>query len=302
MYFSRALANHAGDDESGQIMISFGVSTWLWESPFQNQSIRLFERIKNMGFDAVEIPVEDPGLINIIQIREGLKEFELIPIICGAFGPTRDLTNEDAAIHQQCFNYINACFEICNALGADFLAGPMYSAVGKARMLSGEGRKREWDLAVHNLQKVCAMAEAFGVSIAIEPLNRFESDLVNTSADVVRLVEDINHQSAGILLDSFHMTIEEKDIRAAIVKAGKKLIHVQVSENHRGIPGTGLTPWEDFNEGLLEIGYNGTVSIESFTPDVKELAGAVCIWKTMASDQDTFAREGLHFLKKLLRK
>lgn len=302
MYISRPLANYAGDDESGQIMISFGVSTWLWESPFQNQTIRLFERIKNMGFDAVEIPVEDPELINISEVREGLKEFELTPIICGAFGPSRDLTHEDASVHQQCFNYLRACFEICNGLGADFLAGPMYSAVGKARMLSQEGRNREWDLAVHNLKKVCAMAADFGVSLAIEPLNRFESDLVNTSADVVRLVEDINHQSAGILLDSFHMTIEEKDIRAAIVKAGKKLIHVQVSENHRGIPGTGLTPWQDFREGLLEVGYEGTVSIESFTPDVKELAGAVCIWKTMAPDQDTFAHEGLHFLKKLLRK
>jgi D-psicose/D-tagatose/L-ribulose 3-epimerase len=283
-------------------MMSFGVSTWLWESPFQNETLKHFEKIKKMGFDCVEIPVEDTGLIDISKVAEALKEFELKPIVCGAFGPTRDLTHEDPKVHEICFQYLRECFEICNGLGADFLAGPMYSAVGKARILSEEGRRKEWDLAVSNLQKVCGMANDFGVSLAIESLNRFESDLVNTAEDVVRLVEDINHPRAGILLDSFHMTIEEKDLKDAILKAGKKLIHVQVSENHRGIPGTGLTPWENFRDGLWEINYQGIVSIESFTPNVKELAGAVCIWKTMAKDQDTFAREGLHFLKKLFNR
>ncbi len=143
------------------------------------------------------------------------------------------------------------------------------------------------------------MAGPQGLSIAIEPLNRFETDLVNTAADVLRMVQDINHSSAKIILDSFHMTIEERDLKAAFHTVKDHLIHVQVSENYRGFPGTGLTPWNDLRDGIQEIGYEGVVSIESFTPELKELAGAVCFWKPMAESQDAFATEGLAFLKKL---
>jgi D-psicose/D-tagatose/L-ribulose 3-epimerase len=141
------------------------------------------------------------------------------------------------------------------------------------------------------------MAHTHDLSIALEPLNRFESDMVNTAEDVMRLVTDINHASAMVLLDGFHMTIEEKNIRNAINTVGDKLIHVQVSENHRGVPGTGLSPWNDFKLGLEDINYSGGLVIESFTPEIKELAAVVCIWKTMAKSQDEFAQQGLAFLK-----
>lgn len=285
---------------NGKNAITFGVSTWLWTSPFNREALGLFPTIKSMGFDMVEIPIEDPELIPIEATRQALEDNGLSPIICGAFGPSKDLTHEDTTVHQNCLDYIQACFDIGNALGGKFLAGPMYSAVGKARMLPEDQRKREWDLAVQNLQKVCQMAAASGQLIALEPLNRFESDLVNTAEDVRRMVNDINHPAAKILLDTFHMTIEERDIRAAINAAGDHLLHIQVSENHRGVPGTGLTPWGDFAEGVKDIQYQGTISIESFTPNNVELAGAVCIWKTMAESQDAFAREGLNFLRKLI--
>lgn len=285
---------------NGKNAITFGVSTWLWTSPFNREALGLFPTIKSMGFDMVEIPIEDPELIPIEATRQALADNGLSPIICGAFGPNKDLTHDDPAVHQHCLDYIQACFDIGNALGGKFLAGPMYSAVGKARMLPEDQRKREWDLAVQNLQKVCQMAADSGQLIALEPLNRFESDLVNTAEDVRRMVNDINHPAAKILLDTFHMTIEERDIRAAINTAGDHLLHIQVSENHRGVPGTGLTPWGDFAEGVKDIQYQGTVSIESFTPNNVELAGAVCIWKTMAESQDAFAREGLKFLRQLI--
>jgi len=279
--------------------IQFGVSTWLWESPFNTATISLFPKIKSLGYDIVEIPVEDPGLIDGITVKKALEDNGLKPLVCGVFGPTKDLTSEDTSLHQNCFNYVEKSFELCNLMEVDFLAGPMYSAVGKARMVSDEQRKTEWQRAVSNLGMVCDMAKKSGLSIAIEPLNRFESDLVNTAEDVMRLVKDINQPNAKVLLDGFHMTIEEKDIRKAINTVGDKLIHVQVSENHRGVPGTGLTPWNDFKKGLEDIGYIGAIVIESFTPEIKELAGAVCIWKHLANSQDEFASDGLRFLKKL---
>ena len=131
-----------------------------------------------MGFHGVEIAVEDPDLLDLKTIKTALADHQLIPVICGVFGPSRDLTHVDAAIHQECFDYIKRCFDVCNYLDTNFLAGPIYSAVGKARRLSNEDRKKEFDLAVLNLQKVCHQAQRRGLSIAIEPLNRFETDLI----------------------------------------------------------------------------------------------------------------------------
>jgi D-psicose/D-tagatose/L-ribulose 3-epimerase len=278
--------------------ITYGVSTWLWQSPFSTESISLFPKIKKMGYDVVEIPVEDPGLIDGKIVKKALEDNGLVPTVCGVFGPTKDLTAEDVSLHENCFRYVEKCFQLCEVLEVNFLAGPMYSAVGKARMVPPEQRKLEWELAVLNLQKVCDIAKGYGQSIALESLNRFESDLVNTAEDLMRLVTDINKPNAKVLLDGFHMTIEEKNIREAINTVGDALIHVQVSENHRGVPGTGLTPWNDFKLGLADIGYQGAIVIESFTPEIKELAGAVCIWKHLAASQDEFASEGLEFLKK----
>lgn len=280
--------------------IKIGVSTWLWTSPFTTDSIALFPKIKSMGFDVVEIPVEYPDLIDGLQVKHALKENGLQAVVCGAFGPTRDLTNEDPNVHKHCFDYISKCFNLCHTWEAEFFAGPMYSSVGKARMVPAEQRMIEWDRAVRNLRTVCEHAQENGLMIALEPLNRFESDLINTAEDVMRLVAEINHPAAKVMLDGFHMSIEEKNLEDAIASVGSKLIHVQVSENHRGIPGTGQTDWQSLKSGLQKTGYRGTVSIESFTPEIKELAGAVCIWKNLAESQDGFAKEGFTFLKKLL--
>ena len=278
--------------------VTFGVSTWLWTSPFNRETIALFPKIKSFGYDAVEIPVEDPSLIDLDLVKKALADQELKGIICGAFGPSRDLTHDDPAFHQTCFTYLDSCLEIASELGAGFVAGPMYSAVGKARLVALEQRKVEWDRAVSNLRKVCRRAGEFGLDLAIETLNRFETDLINTSEDLMRLIGDINEPQAKAVLAGFHLSIEEPELESAIRLVGDKLIHVQVSENYRGTPGTGQTNWAAWKRGLEAIDYRGTISIESFTPQVKELAGAVCIWKPLVPSQDGFAKDGLEFLKK----
>lgn len=278
--------------------ISYGVSTWLWASPFSTATAHeFFPKIAQMGFDIVEIAVEDPALINTAEVKEALQKHKLKANVCGAFGPTRDLTSDNKSIQENCISYIESCLDICVELDCNFFGGPMYSAVGKARMVSPEQRKIEWQRAVNNLKKVCGMASSRGLQIALEPLNRFESDLINTVADVTRLIKDIDHPAAKIMIDGFHMNIDERNIEAAIITAGTNLIHVQVSENYRGTPGTGQTRWDDYKSGLEKINYKGTVTIESFTPENKELAGAVCFWHPMAESQDSFAIEGLRFLK-----
>lgn len=280
--------------------IKFGVSTWLWTSPFTTASIEpMFKKVAEMGFDAIEIAVEDPSQIDNDAVKKALGKYHLTPIVCGAFGRTRDLTHEDPVIHLQCFQYIEDCLKCCKAWNAGFVAGPMYSAVGKTRMLSAEKRNAEWDLAVRNLRIACEMAARYDCYLALEPLNRFESDLVNTAKDVCRMIDEIEHPAAKVMLDSFHMNIEESDPYQAIVDAGDRLIHFQISENHRGIPGTGITPWNAYQRGLNAINYKGVVSIESFTPNNQELAEAVCIWRPFAESQDEFAISGLQFMQQL---
>lgn len=269
----------------------------MWTSPFRTEDAdALFSKIKGYGYDKVEIAVEDPADINVDEIRKKLKEYELEVIICGAFGPTRDLTSDDPSLRKIGMEYIKSCLEIAGELGAGFFAGPMYSAVGKARMVPPEQRKVEWDLAVSGIHEAARMAESHGLVIGLEPLNRFESDLINNTDDVLALIHDVNHSAARVCLDMFHMNIEEADPEQAIVNVGDRLVHMQVSENYRGTPGSGSANWKAYYRGLERIGYNKAISIESFTPENKELAAAVCVWKSLAKDQDSFANDGYRFL------
>lgn len=277
--------------------INFGVSTWLWQSPFTTETITLFPKIKALGFDVVEIPVEDPTLIDVKVVKDALDVHGLQPTICIVFGDDKDLTSQDETLHKNCFEHAEKCFSLASALGANFVAGPLYAAVGKARLAPEDVKKKEWKRSVKNLRVLSDIAAVYGLDIALEPLNRFESDLINTTSDVVRLLDEIEKDNMKIILDGFHMTIEEQDICKAINLAGDRLIHVQVSENHRGIPGTGLTPWAEFAKGLQDVNYSGAIVIESFTPEIPELAAAVNIWKKLANDQDEFAKKGLKFLK-----
>ena len=236
-------------------------------------------------------------LVDARRVRQIAHDHGLAVSVCGAFGPGRDLTNADARVRQATQDYIKACLDFAVEVGAPMFCGPLYAEVGKRRQLPEAERRAEWQLAVAGVRQACEAAAERKLRIAIEPLNRFETDLVHTAADAVRMARDVDHPAAGVMIDSFHMTIEEDNLERAVLAAGPHLLHVQVSENQRGIPGTGLTDWAGFARGLRTVGYRGLVVIESFTPDNRDLAGAVCIWNRRAPDQDAFARQGLQFLK-----
>ncbi len=278
-----------------------GATTWLWVSPLTTAAAEeLIPRIARLGFGAVELPLEDPALLDARRIRQLLSDHNLKGSACGAFGPGRDLTHPDSKVRRSTLDYIERCLDFAAEIGAPAVCGPLYSEVGKRRYLPDAQRQAEWSLAVEGVRAACIMASARGKRIAIEPINRFETDLVNSVADGVRFARDVAHPAAGLMIDSFHMTLEEDNLEAAIRAAGDLLVSVQVSENQRGVPGTGLTDWSAFARGLAAVNYNGTVIIESFTPENRDLAAAVCIWKRRVPDQDTFAREGLAFLQRTL--
>ncbi len=278
-----------------------GVNTWTWISPFTTADAAiLFPKVKEMGFDIVEIPLEDPTLADGPTVAEALKANGLSATVCGAFGPSRDLTSEDPANIQGSLDYILAAVKFTQEVGATVLAGPMYSAVGKARQVPPDVKKREFDMAVAGLKKAGVMAADHGVTLAIEPLNRFETDLINTARQAKDLIQAIDSPNVKIHLDTFHMNIEEESVYDAIVIAGADLAHVHASESNRGTPGSALAAWEDLARGIKAVNYTGPVVIETFTPDVKEIARAAAIWRPLAVTQDDLAYQGLVFLRALL--
>jgi D-psicose/D-tagatose/L-ribulose 3-epimerase len=281
-------------------MIGVGVNAWVWTSPFTAESVELIARAASFGFDAITLPVEEPAEIDGEAVRRALRETNLRVHVTGAFGPTRDLTHDEPRFREESLRYLADTLALCERWGARLLVGPCYSAVGKRRHVAPEQRKVEWERAVVGLRRAGDLAARHGVVLAVEPLNRFETDLVNTAEQLAKLLAEVGHPAVKAHLDTFHMHIEEKDVAAAVRRVGRDLVYVDASESDRGTPGSGQVDWIGLAHALREVGYAGDCVIESFTPDCRTIAAAAAIWRPLAPSQDALARDGLAFLRKLL--
>ncbi len=282
--------------------IQFGASTFIWVSPFDTASFHLVKKVKEIGYDILEVAVEDKDLIDWPALKEMAKDEGLHITISGAFGPDRDISNVDAAVRENGLQYIIDCIRIAEDMGSPIFTGPVYSAVGKTRIVSDEQKKQERDWCIENLLKAAEVAASCGVVVGVEPLNRFETDMVNTADQALLIVKEISHKNIKISLDTFHCNIEEKNIPDAIRKVGKELLcHVQGNESDRGTPGTGHLDWKGIKEALAEIDYEGAMVIETFGAPSKELARAACIWRPLANSADELASEGVQFYKQMFK-
>jgi D-psicose/D-tagatose/L-ribulose 3-epimerase len=256
--------------------------------------------VKAMGFDLLEVACENPQLLDIQAIRNELVKHELSGIICGVFGADRNICSFDPKVRENASRYITWLIDAAALLGSPVMAGPMYSAVGKDHLEDSEARRKEWDLAVSGIREMADYADGKGVKLALETLNRFETDMLNTVSQGIKFIRDVGRDNVGFHLDTFHMHLEEKSSPEAIHMAGDKLFHFHACENDRGVPGTGQVHWQEIAAALKSVNYQGPVVIESFTSQVKEIARAVSIWREIAPSQDAIALQGLQFLKELL--
>lgn len=278
----------------------FGASTFIWVSPFSTENADLLTKVKNMGYDIIEIAVEDKNMIDWPFIKEIARDLDLKITISGAFGPERDISSTNPAYRKLGKEYIIDCIKIAEDMESPIFGGPLYSAVGKTRLVAAEQKKQERDWCIETLVEVSAIAADYGVVLGLEPLNRFETDMVNTVDQALSIVNEVASPNLKIVLDTFHSNIEEKDIPASVRKIGKDLLcHVQGNESDRGTPGTGHLEWEGIRDALVAIGYDGAVVIETFGQPSKELAAAACIWRPLANSADELASEGLAFYKQL---
>jgi D-psicose/D-tagatose/L-ribulose 3-epimerase len=275
-----------------------GLSTFVLASPFSDADAEAaFAKVASFGYDVVEVCVEDPALLSAGALTDAAGRTGLAVGICGAFGPDRDLSAEDPGRRAAALDYLRGCVELAHAVGSPHVAGPMYAPTGQARLLPPDDRERQRARAAESLRAAADHAGERGVRLAIEPLNRFETDLVNTVEQGLELCAAVGRGNVGLLVDTFHMNIEEKDIAAAVRLGGERIFHVQVSENDRGTPGSGHVPWPGFFGALVEIGYTGQIVVESFLPTVAEIARAVSLWRPVAASMDELAADGLAFLQ-----
>jgi D-psicose/D-tagatose/L-ribulose 3-epimerase len=278
----------------------FGASTFIWASPFSNATLDLIDKVADLGFDLIEICIEDPATIDTIAISGRLRKAGIGATVCGAFGPYRDLSDGDQATRENGVRYLSRCVDIAADLGSPIVAGPMYSATGKTRLLSAPEREAQWRMSIESMKRASDYASKMGVKLAVEPLNRFETDLLNTVAQAVHWLDRLGRDNVGLLLDTFHMNIEERDIPDAIRLGGDRVFHFHSCANDRGTPGKDHLPWLEIADALRFIRYAGATVIEAFTPEVREIARAVSIWRPLAESQDALARDGLKFLKATL--
>jgi D-psicose/D-tagatose/L-ribulose 3-epimerase len=280
----------------------FGINSFLFVSPFTTESAKLFPKFKKWGFDTVELPIESPEHIDAAKVRKAADKAGIaIGSVCACMGPGRDFRGSEAD-QQTAMAYCKALIDHMVVLGCPSLIGPVYSVVGLIGPHDDAEKKAQFALVVKNLKELAQYAEAKGVQICVEPLNRFETDFLNTCEQGLKLVKAVKSPAVRLHLDTFHMNIEEKDQAAAILAAGAHLGHFHACGSDRGTPGNDHIDWKPIVAALKKIKYSGDVVIESFTTDVKVIARAAAIWRKMEPTRDEIATKGLANLRKFFRK
>jgi D-psicose/D-tagatose/L-ribulose 3-epimerase len=275
--------------------MKYGVNTFIWTVNFTRDNLPLLPEIKRHGFDGVEVSMFHAKDFALNDIRRGLEQNAMECTICSVIPKGLSVISEDSSVRQKTRAHLEECIQTTADVGAKIIAGPLYSPVGYL-----PGRRRtpdEWKWAVDCYQSLGPVLARVGVTVAIEPLNRFETYFLNTAADAVALCDQINHPNVGILFDTFHANIEEKNIGQAYRTVAPHLKHVHTCENDRGIPGSGHVEWKDVFQALRDIRYDGWLTIESFGFSLGELSAAASIWRDVAPTPESIAFEGIKFLK-----
>ncbi len=281
-------------------MRAVGVNTWVWVSPLTDDNVAtLLRTVADLGFDAVEIPLENVGDLSAEKVCAALADTGLTPYVVGAMAPGRDLVSTDPASVARTRDYLRACVDLAAAVGAGTVCGPFYAATGRVWRMDAAQRTAAYSEMREGIAPVVDYAGERGVTIGIEPLNRYETSLVNTVDQALEAYDGMLGDSLGLALDTYHLNIEERSTAGAVRHAGRHLAHLQVCGSDRGAPGGDQTDWPALMTALDEVGYDGPLNIESFTAENASIATAASIWRPLAVTQDDLARDGLAFLRSL---
>ena len=275
--------------------MKFGVNMFLWTATFTERHFDLLPTIRDHGFDGIEVSLFRPQEFQATKIRHALRGDGLGCTVCSVLPNGMSLICDDSDIRRKTISHMSDCVQVTAEAGADLIVGPLYAPVGYL-----PGRRRtgdEWKRAIDAYQELGPVLEKNSIHLCIEPLNRFETYFLNTTADAVRLCEEVCHANVGILWDTFHANIEEKDLGQALLSAGRYLKHVHTCENDRGAPGSGHVDWKGVFAALEQLHYDGWLTIESFGFTLGDLSSAASIWRDLAQTPEDIAWQGIEFLK-----
>jgi D-psicose/D-tagatose/L-ribulose 3-epimerase len=280
--------------------LKFGANTWIWASPLSDEWLaQMAPQLRDWGFDLVELPVEQLGDWSPEHAASILASHGLGASVAVAMAPGRELCGADPDTVAATQAFLRDCLDVAAAVGAGAIAGPIYTSTGRTWRISPDERRRLYAELREALAPVCDYGGSIGVKVALEPLVRYETSLLNTVEQALEAIDGLPAESCGLLVDTYHANIEERDVGAAFRAAGDRLVHVHASANDRGIPGADHVDWAAVRDALRDIGYDGTVVIESFTAENETIATAASIWRPLAPSQDAIAADGVAFLREL---
>jgi D-psicose/D-tagatose/L-ribulose 3-epimerase len=280
--------------------LPIGANPWIWHSPVTDAALaRTIPRLGRWGFDAIELPLEQPGDWSPASVARLLTSCQVRPAcVVAVMPPGRDLVRTSPETVRATQEYLLSCVDAAHQVGAPVVAGPVYAAVGRTWRIPAEERAGVYAEFREGLAPVVEHARAAGVRIAVEPLNRYETSVLNTVGQTLEALDGLPEETVGVALDTYHQNIEERGLTIATRQAAGRIAHVQVCANDRGTPGTDSLDWWGFLCELLSGGYDGPVCIESFTAHNDSIAVAASIWRPLADSQDAIAVDGLAFLRK----
>lgn len=273
--------------------------------PFTAEHFPWFGRLRAMGYDFIELLVPEPGELDLPATRRALEEAGLGVVLAARVNLQRNLTGDAPAARKAGVDYLAYAVECAAALGAKIVGGPLY---GNPLVFAGRApapvpedlRLRRQDWCVTGLEQAGAAAAKAGIMLAVEPLNRFETDILSTTRQALDLLDLVGHRSVGLMLDTFHMHMEEASIPEAILQAGGRIVHFQANENHRGFVGTGATDWVAVARALHQVGYDGPISLEPFRRNDDRFGVPIAQWRPPHEDETGRLVASLHFLRNAL--
>jgi len=277
--------------------MKIGINLLLYATCVTKEHLQLLKALKEAGTDGVEIPTMEGKVSDYVQLGKILDDLGLERTSSMAFvTPDQNPVSGDSRQRQGAVDHLNWLIDCSHAMGSTVICGPMFQTIGQ---FTGNGpTETELARAAEVLLKVADKAQAAGIILALEPLNRFECYLLNTLKDAAAFTRRVNHPAVGVLFDTFHANIEEKDMAAAIRAHGRGVIrHVHCSANDRGIPGEDHIPWQGVFGALDEIGYDDWFVLEAFGRSLPGLAAATKIWRDMFADPLDVARKGVPFIR-----
>lgn len=275
--------------------MKLGVNLYLWADRMHEGLLPVLESLKRIGYDGVEVPIFELDEGDWARWSGHLDALGLERTANTVIAPEHNPLSSDRAVQKAAYDHMRAVLNCCAAVGSPLLCGPHQVALG---IFTGAGpTQEEWQRSVDHLQRVAEYADELGVVLAEEVVNRFELYHLNTLDQAIRFVDEVGHPCCRIHLDTFHAHIEEKDPADAIKRAGSRIAHVHVSENDRGVPGTGSVAWDATFQALRDIRYDSWLTVEAFGNFLPNLAAATRIWRKLFESEEQLAREAFSFLR-----